>query len=193
MRPSYDAEHPSAPTPIYDELYSEYRRLFRALPGDRSGEEDMRFTGFAVRERSYPGRLGLTVAAAAPPHPAALEGYRALEEPRQEYGGEPYPGQVPPHQPFAGYPAPQQFVPAQQVPAQQQVHHPQQPVHQAQHTQQPQAQQQHQPPSVGQGWVATGYLAPVTLPSPAQPPTVPAPATPGRHRGGLLSLPPGQS
>ncbi|WP_345699593.1 hypothetical protein [Kitasatospora terrestris] len=50
MRPSYDAEHPVSPTPIYDALYSEYRRLFRALPGDRSGEENMRFTGFAVRE-----------------------------------------------------------------------------------------------------------------------------------------------
>ncbi|MER7753618.1 hypothetical protein [Kitasatospora sp. NPDC097643] len=53
MRPSYDAEHPHSTTPIYDELYSEYRRLFRALPGDRSGEENMKFTGFAVRD-GYP-------------------------------------------------------------------------------------------------------------------------------------------
>ncbi|MFJ8621241.1 hypothetical protein ACIRD3_00170 [Kitasatospora sp. NPDC093550] len=53
MRPSYDAEHPHSTTPIYDELYSEYRRLFRALPGDRSGEEDLAFTGFAVRD-TYP-------------------------------------------------------------------------------------------------------------------------------------------
>lgn len=30
-------------TPIYDALYSEYRRLFRALPGDRSGEEKFQF------------------------------------------------------------------------------------------------------------------------------------------------------
>ncbi|MFJ4716922.1 hypothetical protein [Streptomyces sp. NPDC088785] len=36
---------PSA-TPIYDALYAEYRRSFRALPGDRSGEEDLGFTGF---------------------------------------------------------------------------------------------------------------------------------------------------
>ncbi|MER6300368.1 hypothetical protein ABT247_12450 [Kitasatospora sp. NPDC001539] len=55
MRPSYDAEHPHSTTPIYDELYSEYRRLFRALPGDRSGEEDLAFTGFAVRD-GYPPR-----------------------------------------------------------------------------------------------------------------------------------------
>jgi hypothetical protein len=33
-------------TPIYDALYSEYRRLFRTLPGDRSGEESLRFSGF---------------------------------------------------------------------------------------------------------------------------------------------------
>ncbi|GAA2256013.1 MULTISPECIES: hypothetical protein [Kitasatospora] len=55
MRPSYDAEHPSSPTPIYDALYSEYRRLFRALPGDRTGEEDLRFTGFAVRDTPRAG------------------------------------------------------------------------------------------------------------------------------------------
>ncbi|MFB8241702.1 hypothetical protein ACFC58_34715 [Kitasatospora purpeofusca] len=55
MRPSYDAEHPHSTTPIYDELYSEYRRLFRALPGDRSGEEDLAFAGFAVRDTG-PGR-----------------------------------------------------------------------------------------------------------------------------------------
>jgi hypothetical protein len=30
-------------TPIYDALYSEYRRLFRALPGDRSGEEHFQY------------------------------------------------------------------------------------------------------------------------------------------------------
>ncbi|WP_327684314.1 hypothetical protein [Kitasatospora sp. NBC_00458] len=53
MRPSYDAEHPHSTTPIYDELYSEYRRLFRALPGDRSGEENLKFAGFAVRD-GYP-------------------------------------------------------------------------------------------------------------------------------------------
>ncbi|MFD0276892.1 hypothetical protein ACFVHB_23710 [Kitasatospora sp. NPDC127111] len=54
MRPSYDAEHPHSATPIYDELYSEYRRLFRALPGDRSGEENLKFAGFAVRDGGYP-------------------------------------------------------------------------------------------------------------------------------------------
>ncbi|MFE7776668.1 hypothetical protein ACFU5O_22830 [Streptomyces sp. NPDC057445] len=41
----YPSHIPSA-TPIYDALYSEYRRAFRALPGDRSGEEDLGFKAF---------------------------------------------------------------------------------------------------------------------------------------------------
>ncbi|MFF3863709.1 hypothetical protein [Streptomyces sp. NPDC002209] len=34
-------------TPIYDTLYTEYLRAFRALPGDRTGEEDLGFTAFS--------------------------------------------------------------------------------------------------------------------------------------------------
>jgi hypothetical protein len=36
---------PSA-TPIYDALYAEYVKLFRSLPGDRSGEDELGFTAF---------------------------------------------------------------------------------------------------------------------------------------------------
>ncbi|MEV7020626.1 hypothetical protein [Kitasatospora sp. NPDC093558] len=86
MRPSYDAEHPHSTTPIYDELYSEYRRLFRALPGDRSGEEDLKFTGFAIRE-GYP----------QPVDPRPYPSQQAF----QTYGGQ-----------AAGLP---QFMPAQQA------------------------------------------------------------------------------
>ncbi|MFD4395598.1 hypothetical protein [Kitasatospora sp. NPDC058478] len=86
MRPSYDAEHPHSTTPIYDELYSEYRRLFRALPGDRSGEEDLKFTGFAVRD-----------------------GYPVLGEPR------PYPPQHQAFHSYGGQPPGlPQFMPSQQ-------------------------------------------------------------------------------
>jgi hypothetical protein len=46
MRLAPDATAGRSPTPIYDALYSEYRRSFRALPGDRSGEEDLRFKRF---------------------------------------------------------------------------------------------------------------------------------------------------
>ncbi|MFJ6722127.1 hypothetical protein [Streptomyces sp. NPDC091259] len=49
MRPSRDLDTAPAAshTPIYDLLYSEYLRAFRALPGDRSGEEDLGFTSFS--------------------------------------------------------------------------------------------------------------------------------------------------
>ncbi|MFD5511750.1 hypothetical protein ACFWIB_28835 [Streptomyces sp. NPDC127051] len=58
MRPARDRE--SAPaavshTPIYDTLYSEYLRAFRALPGDRTGEEDLGFTAFSYPGGTYPG------------------------------------------------------------------------------------------------------------------------------------------
>ncbi|MEU6081053.1 hypothetical protein [Streptomyces sp. NPDC047108] len=53
MRHPHDARpasgHQSA-TPIYDALYAEYRRSFKALPGDRSGEEDLGFKPFGNRE-----------------------------------------------------------------------------------------------------------------------------------------------
>ncbi|MEU6315451.1 hypothetical protein [Streptomyces sp. NPDC047014] len=53
MRPVRDRadSSPAVPavshTPIYDALYSEYLRAFRALPGDRTGEEDLGFTAFS--------------------------------------------------------------------------------------------------------------------------------------------------
>jgi hypothetical protein len=53
MRTAESAPGGSA-TPIYDALCSEYRRLFRTLPGDRSGEESMQFNGFETPYR--PGR-----------------------------------------------------------------------------------------------------------------------------------------
>ncbi|MCX2970430.1 hypothetical protein WDH52_14550 [Streptomyces sp. TRM70308] len=51
MRPPHEplAERQArSATPIFDALYAEYRRLFRALPGDRTGEEELRFTGFGA-------------------------------------------------------------------------------------------------------------------------------------------------
>ncbi|WP_327366535.1 hypothetical protein [Streptomyces sp. NBC_01217] len=49
MRPSQDLSGGQSQTPIYDALYSEYRRSFRALPGDRSGEENLGFVAFGSR------------------------------------------------------------------------------------------------------------------------------------------------
>ncbi len=48
MRPAQDPSGGLSPTPIYDALYSEYRRSFRALPGDRSGEENLGFSAFGA-------------------------------------------------------------------------------------------------------------------------------------------------
>jgi hypothetical protein len=222
MRPSYDGEHPVAPTPtpIYDELYSEYRRLFRALPGDRSGEEDMRFTGFAVRERSFPGahpgsHAGLQSGSHPGQYAGPADGYRDPYGNRTSYVTDHQLGALSQHQSFPTYasqlPNVPQFVPQQQAVQHQSAHqqyqgaayppHSQQPQHpqqQPQHLQQQQSHQQqrqqnhHQPPqaqsSTGHGWVAAGYLSPITAPAPA----TPAPAPPGRHRGALLSLPPGR-
>ncbi|NWF28632.1 hypothetical protein HW130_20580 [Streptomyces sp. PKU-EA00015] len=48
MRPARDGSAGHSATPIYDALYSEYLRAFKALPGDRSGEEDLRFRAFGA-------------------------------------------------------------------------------------------------------------------------------------------------
>ncbi|MQS14688.1 hypothetical protein F7Q99_21070 [Streptomyces kaniharaensis] len=198
MRPSYDAEHPHSTTPIYDELYSEYRRLFRALPGDRSGEEDLKFTGFASRD-----------------------GYPVLGEPR------PYPPQQQAFRTQAGQPVGvPQFVPTQQDPQTQPRPHPEPAnptsdgfgqaahhsptTHQGVNSHHPQSgnqstphpqSAQHAPPAAqftdGQGWVAAGYLGPTPHPVPAPPPAPSplmgtAPSTGGRHRQ-MLSLPSGRN
>ncbi|OEJ27596.1 hypothetical protein AR457_27170 [Streptomyces agglomeratus] len=55
MRPSRETRAEPSHTPIYDALYSEYRRSFRALPGDRSGEEELGFTGFGQVTRHGQG------------------------------------------------------------------------------------------------------------------------------------------
>ncbi|MFF5976367.1 hypothetical protein ACFY7C_33155 [Streptomyces sp. NPDC012769] len=48
MRPAQDVPAALSSTPIYDALYSEYRRTFRTLPGDRSGEEELSFRAFGT-------------------------------------------------------------------------------------------------------------------------------------------------
>lgn len=42
----------SSPTPIYDMLYAEWVRMLRALPGDRSGEEELGFVAFGIAPHS---------------------------------------------------------------------------------------------------------------------------------------------
>ncbi|MFH8499190.1 hypothetical protein [Streptomyces coeruleorubidus] len=45
-RSAQDSQGGPSATPIYDALYAEYVKNFRALPGDRSGEEKLGFTAF---------------------------------------------------------------------------------------------------------------------------------------------------
>ncbi|ARQ71473.1 hypothetical protein [Streptomyces marincola] len=82
MRSSYERP-PASATPIYDALCAEYRRLFRALPGDRTGEEDLRFVAFSTsygvgagswrwRETGWTGYGGAHTGQAGRPFPAAL-------------------------------------------------------------------------------------------------------------------------
>jgi hypothetical protein len=45
-RQAQDPPVGSSTTPIYDALYAEWVRSYRALPGDRHGEEELGFTAF---------------------------------------------------------------------------------------------------------------------------------------------------
>lgn len=54
-RPSHDPQGGPSATPIYDALYAEYVKTFRALPGDRSGEEELGFTAFGPVPHSTGG------------------------------------------------------------------------------------------------------------------------------------------
>lgn len=91
MRPPRDAStesHPASVTPIYDALCSEYRRSFRALPGDRSGEEDLRFKAFGPHQGGY-GYAGQLTGQSAYP---GQSGYNAVWE---SYYGRPRGSQLP--------------------------------------------------------------------------------------------------
>ncbi|MFI7275210.1 hypothetical protein [Streptomyces sp. NPDC049879] len=55
MRAPY--EHAvTSETPIFDALCAEYRRLFRSLPGDRSGEEHLAFVAFGSFHGAHHGQ-----------------------------------------------------------------------------------------------------------------------------------------
>ncbi|GAA2632803.1 hypothetical protein GCM10009863_56090 [Streptomyces axinellae] len=58
MRHPRGASPDGSGTPIYDSLYAEWRRLFKALPGDRSGEEELRFEGFGTVHGTGTGAWG---------------------------------------------------------------------------------------------------------------------------------------
>ncbi|MFJ8791621.1 hypothetical protein [Streptomyces sp. NPDC102462] len=47
-RAAQDSSGGHSATPIYDSVYTEWLKSFRALPGDRSGEEELKFTAFGI-------------------------------------------------------------------------------------------------------------------------------------------------
>ncbi|MFI9807117.1 hypothetical protein ACIHEJ_22600 [Streptomyces sp. NPDC052301] len=53
-RTAHDGVGGPSATPIYDSLYAEWVKAFRALPGDRSGEEELQFSAFG----SHPDGTG---------------------------------------------------------------------------------------------------------------------------------------
>ncbi|MDH2392860.1 hypothetical protein QCN29_29580 [Streptomyces sp. HNM0663] len=69
MRPARDTRAGHSTTPIYDALCSEYRRAFRALPGDRSGEEDLGFKGFGPLGMASEAAPGMAAGAGWRPYP----------------------------------------------------------------------------------------------------------------------------
>ncbi|MFE7129040.1 hypothetical protein [Streptomyces sp. NPDC057617] len=75
MRPAQDVADGLSLTPIYDALYSEFRRSFRALPGDRSNEENLGFTAFGTGLHAAHGGYGHT------PYPGSWQ-----RDPRQPAG-----------------------------------------------------------------------------------------------------------
>ncbi|MEU6685541.1 hypothetical protein [Streptomyces sp. NPDC046832] len=65
-RSAQDSQGGPSATPIYDALYAEYVKSFRALPGDRSGEEKLGFTAFGNTPHasgSYGGTYGSSYSA----------------------------------------------------------------------------------------------------------------------------------
>lgn len=98
MRPVRDRDSSPAVshTPIYDTLYSEYLRAFRALPGDRTGEEDLGFTAFSYGG-GYTGTYGSGWSGSA--------WQRTDWQPSQPSYGSPAPSQAP--SPAQAQPQPQ--------------------------------------------------------------------------------------
>lgn len=112
MRPAHGTPHdhsraplaspavpPAAPTPLYDALCAEYRRAFRTLPGDRSGEEDLAFRSFGGGPLAPFHGMG-PLAGLHSPYAGAGAGWQPYAAPRAPAG----------HHPAALPPAPRRGV-----------------------------------------------------------------------------------
>ncbi|CCB73687.1 conserved protein of unknown function [Streptantibioticus cattleyicolor NRRL 8057 = DSM 46488] len=95
MRAPHDSVTGSS-TPIYDALCSEYRRLFRALPGDRTGEEHFSYESWTPWERYGPRPAPPPPVPPQPYHPRHRGMVRAALPPGPS-GGPPGPYDNRPH------------------------------------------------------------------------------------------------
>ncbi|HWU11037.1 MAG TPA: hypothetical protein VN520_32575 [Streptomyces sp.] len=96
MRPSQDPSGGRSPTPIYDALYSEYRRSFRALPGDRTGEENLGFRAFGIGTFGSRAPLGGRAAANAQGSHSAASGNPGSWQRVGRHAGRARPAALPP-------------------------------------------------------------------------------------------------
>ncbi|MFI8366654.1 hypothetical protein [Streptomyces sp. NPDC085466] len=81
MRPAQDLPAGYSTTPIFDALYSEYRRSFRTLPGDRSGEEELAFRAFGTARST--GLSGFSAGLYGQQHTAYPPVWQAQHHPPQ--------------------------------------------------------------------------------------------------------------
>ncbi|MCX4909917.1 hypothetical protein [Streptomyces sp. NBC_00878] len=94
MRPVPDTAGIHSATPIYDALCTEYRKSFRTLPGDRSGEEEHGFTAFGTGPHGT-GLYGSGLLSASSYHSGA---YTPTSYGTRHGVGQHQTGQVSPHQ-----------------------------------------------------------------------------------------------
>jgi len=79
-RPAQDPPGSPSATPIYDALYAEWVRSFKALPGDRHGEDDLGFTAFGSLPRgssSYTSHSSYSAGAHSARQSGAQQGHTA--------------------------------------------------------------------------------------------------------------------
>jgi hypothetical protein len=101
MREAYEPQGSSG-TPIFDSLCEEYERLFRSLPGDRSGEEGLQFRGFGPMPMPHLVRSPDLAWYGTSPGYGTTPGYGPSSA--TTYGYSTYPAH--PYTPYTPYPEP---------------------------------------------------------------------------------------
>ncbi|WP_327357152.1 hypothetical protein [Streptomyces sp. NBC_01304] len=95
MRPARDPSAGRSATPIYDELYAEWRRSFKALPGDRSGEDELGFNAFDAFGTGY-GTHHHTPQHPVHRPPPDTSGHNGWHPAPQQHGTGHFPAALPP-------------------------------------------------------------------------------------------------